>query len=152
MRLIERRERLLKERLLFSAWCISLVSTAGSLFYSEIMKFYPCNLCWYQRILMYPLVIVIGISLLKKEFDRTSYMLALSIPGLVLSSYHYGIQKFGDIIGGGNFCGRDTCLTQYINWLGFITIPFLSLLSFLFITILAILIWKMNVMEERNGA
>src|SRR3990167_10490598 len=77
------------------ALIVSLIATLGSLFYSEIAKFEPCRLCWYQRIIMYPQVILIALSLLRRDRNLSDYLIALSLIGVIISSYHYYLQQGG---------------------------------------------------------
>lgn len=132
--------------LLFSAWGISLIASAGSLFFSEIVGYIPCDLCWYQRIFMYPLVIVLGVAVVKKDVKQALYSAIFSSIGFIIALYHYLIQKV-PAISQMDSCGLVPCAGQYINWFGFITIPFLSLLAFSLILILSVVI----LMRERNS-
>jgi disulfide bond formation protein DsbB len=122
------------------AWVIATVATLGSLYFSEIMGYMPCNLCWYQRILMYPLVIVLGIATARKDLNQTIYVLPITIVGMCTSAYHYAIEKTNWFEHSGNICGIVPCDAEYINWLGFITIPFLALTAFTLITMISICI------------
>lgn len=119
-------------------WVIATIATLGSLYFSEIMGYLPCTLCWYQRILMYPLVIVLGIATARKDLKQTIYVLPITILGMGISSYHYAIEKTNWFEGGGKTCGIIPCDVEYINWLGFITIPFLALTAFTLITIILV--------------
>jgi disulfide bond formation protein DsbB len=130
----------LLEQGLSIAWIIATVATMGSLYFSEIMGYLPCNLCWYQRILMYPLVIVLGIATARKDLKQTIYVLPITILGICISSYHYAIEKTNWFEHTGNACGIVPCDAEYINWLGFITIPFLAFTAFTLITVLCICI------------
>jgi disulfide bond formation protein DsbB len=133
------------ENLLVSAWGVSLIATLGSLYFSEVMKFIPCELCWFQRIFMYPQVIILGMAVIRKEYDISRYSLVLSVIGLLISTYHYLIQKVPFFQNHANSCGNIPCTDQYINWLGFITIPFLALTAFILIALLSsIIIRKMK--------
>ena len=125
----------------------ALVATLGSLYFSEIVGFIPCTYCWYQRILMYPLVLIILIGILKKDEYLPSYVLPFSILGIGLSGYHYLVQA---VIFGSTACTSGVpCSVRYINWLGFITIPFLALTAFVMITILmALTAWANKQFEE----
>ncbi|MHC5532979.1 disulfide oxidoreductase [Priestia megaterium] len=131
-----------KESVLFSTWIISLIATLGSLFISEVMRYEPCELCWYQRILMYPLFIFTTICLIKKEYSSRLYTIVMCVAGIVLSGYHYLIQKVPFLHEKNSFCGRIPCNGEYINFFGFITIPFLALLSFVLILILNTVIFN----------
>ncbi|REJ16127.1 MAG: disulfide bond formation protein B [Bacillaceae bacterium] len=119
-----------KDNLLLIGWIASLISTLGSLYFSEIMHFEPCKLCWFQRIFMYPLVVILGIAVVKKDYKIASYSLTLSIMGGMISIYHYSIQKIPFLGEHSLACGRVPCTSDYINWFGFVTIPFLALVGF----------------------
>ncbi len=114
-------------------WGVTIVSTLGSLFYSEILHFVPCELCWVQRILMYPLVIIYGVATMQRNLSIALPGLILSIIGVCVSTYHYLIQKLPALQEAGASCGDVPCNLQYTNYLGFITIPFLAGLAFLLI-------------------
>jgi disulfide bond formation protein DsbB len=135
------------ENALVSAWGISLIATLGSLYFSEVLKFTPCDLCWFQRIFMYPQVILLGLAVIRKEYGIARYSLSLSIIGGTISLYHYSLQKIPFFQNYAISCGRISCTGQYINWLGFITIPFLALVAFFLISILSIAIIR----KEKEG-
>ncbi len=82
-----------QEYALLTAWGASFIATLGSLYFSEIMKFEPCVLCWYQRIFMYPFVLWLGIAVAKKDYRIASYSLPIATIGACISLYHYAIQK-----------------------------------------------------------
>lgn len=128
------------EHVLFLAWAASLIATMGSLYFSEILKLIPCDLCWLQRIFMYPLSIILAIAVVRKDYFIYRYVLPLSIIGGLFSSYHYLIQKVPALAEQANTCGIVPCTGEYINWLGFITIPFLALIAFSIITVANIII------------
>jgi len=130
------------EQAMFASWGIALIATAGSLFFSEVLKYIPCNLCWYQRIFMYPLVILLGVASAKKDDKISLYILILSSIGGLISLYHYLIQKVPALHELGNACGIVPCNTEYINWFGFITIPFLALVAFVLIIALQVIVLK----------
>jgi|SRR5699024_7756560 len=131
-----------QETLLLIIWTQSLIAMFGSLYYSEVIGYTPCELCWYQRIIMYPLVIIYGVSLLKKDVRIALPGLILSGLGLLLAAYHYSLQKISFMQASGGFCGDVPCTLQYTNYFGFITIPFLSLLAFVIVFVLHILMIK----------
>lgn len=119
------------------SWIVAIVATAGSLYFSEVRMFVPCNLCWWQRILMYPLAVTLGIaSWFDDKVAAARYVLPISIIGMGVSAYHYAGQKFPGLIPPGVCRGGVPCDTSYINWLGFITIPLLAFTAFTLITIL----------------
>ncbi|MGV2621752.1 disulfide oxidoreductase [Halobacillus sp. ACCC02827] len=123
------------ETRVFLIWAVALVATAGSLFFSEVLGYIPCELCWYQRILMYPLVLIYGTSLIKKNMDIALPGLFMSGIGSLVSIYHYCIQKI-PALSTTDSCGLVPCNGQYINVFGFITIPFLAGIAFLIIFII----------------
>ncbi|WP_018664095.1 disulfide oxidoreductase [Heyndrickxia acidiproducens] len=131
-----------RENMWFFAWAVAVVAMCGSLYFSEIRGYEPCELCWYQRILMYPMAILIGISVVRKEYRLSLYTTVLSGIGMFVSLYHYSLQKFSIFSDHSPACGRVPCTAEYINWLGFITIPFLALTAFILIFISSLLVWK----------
>ncbi|CDQ21099.1 disulfide bond formation protein DsbB [Halobacillus karajensis] len=126
------------ETLLFLLWAMALIATVGSLFFSEVLGYEPCELCWYQRILMYPLVLIYGTALWKKKWDVAFPGIILSGMGLVVSSYHYALQKI-PALSAGDTCGLVPCNGQYINVFGFVTIPFLAGMAFIIIFVVHLL-------------
>ncbi|GGB54251.1 disulfide oxidoreductase [Fictibacillus barbaricus] len=124
------------------AWLAAIVSTLGSLFFSEVLKFIPCTFCWYQRILMYPLVILLGIAFYHQDDKITRYVLPFSILGILVSGYHYALQKIPALKAFEMCTSGVPCSGQYINWLGFVTIPLLAFIGFTTITLCMIFIRK----------
>lgn len=125
---------------LLVAWIVSLTATFGSLFASEVMGFIPCDLCWYQRILMYPLAVLLGIAYFTKDKLIYRYTLPLSLTGLLVSGYHYYLQQFAPKDATG-FCTAG-CTGKYIDWFGFITIPFLAFVAFGLLSIIGFALLK----------
>lgn len=119
-----------KQLFFYVAWLVSMVATLGSLYFSEIRGFTPCELCWYQRILMYPLALILGISTFQKDFSVKKFVLPMAIIGWFISFYHYLIQKVPGFAEIKPCVNGVPCNAQYINWLGFMTIPFLALIAF----------------------
>jgi len=130
------------ENLLLFMWVVALSATMGSLYFSEIRGYEPCELCWIQRILMYPLVIITGIAYVQKNARIAVTTAVFSVIGGMISLYHYGIQKLDFLSESAPSCGRVSCTGEYINILGFITIPFLALVAFILIAITSFLILK----------
>ncbi|AEV16742.1 Disulfide bond formation protein B [Thermus sp. CCB_US3_UF1] len=83
--------------LLTFAWMVALVATLGSLYYSEVRLFLPCELCWYQRIFMYPQAILLGLALWRQDLSVWPYALALSLIGGGISTLHLLEQKFPEL-------------------------------------------------------
>ena len=116
--------------ILFICWLIACISTLGSLFFSEIMQFPPCVLCWYQRIFLFPLVIIILVGLFPFDKSIVKYALPLALIGWVIAFYH-NLLYYGIIPESVQPCSQGvSCSEVYIDWFGFLTIPLLSLLSF----------------------
>ncbi len=126
----------------FIAFAAALISTLGSLYFSEVLKYVPCELCWYQRIFMYPQVIIIAIAAAKKDYSNSLYTFVLSVIGGLIAFYHYLVQKVTFIGENSISCGIVPCNSAYINWLGFITIPFLALIGFTIIGVCSFLMMK----------
>lgn len=121
----------LNRALPYLAWSIALVGSAGTLFFSEVMQMPPCVLCWYQRIAMYPLVLIIGIGIVLRDPRMKTYALPFSLIGLVISVYH-NLIYYGIIPEGLTPCTEGvSCRSVQIEWLGFITIPLLALAGFI---------------------
>lgn len=121
---------------LITAWAAML----GSLYFSEIARFVPCTLCWYQRILMYPLALLLLIGILRRDKQIAYYVLSLSLLGTAFSTYHY-LQQKTDLFSHATVCSTGIpCTTTWINWLGFITIPFLALIAFIIISFMMLII------------
>ncbi|MCS0651676.1 disulfide oxidoreductase [Cytobacillus firmus] len=131
-----------RENLLFIAWAASILAMFGSLYFSEIRQYEPCELCWYQRIVMYPFAVILGLGVVKKDYRISLYTMVLSAVGAGISIYHYSIQRISFMADHAAACGRVPCTGQYINWLGFVTIPFLALTAFIIIFICSYLVWK----------
>lgn len=127
---------------LLLAWLTAILAMAGSLFFSERMGFIPCTLCWYQRILMYPLVFFLGIAFYRNDRDIYKYVLPISVIGMAVSSYHYALQKIPSMHEFSACTSGVPCSGQYINWFGFVTIPFLALIAFTIITIMMLMLMK----------
>lgn len=121
---------------------VSLVATLGSLYFSEVRGYVPCTLCWYQRILMYPIVLISGIALFQKNARIALTTAIFATVGGSISLYHYGIQKLSFLGESAPSCGAVSCTGQYINYLGFITIPFLALVAFAIILITSLFMMK----------
>ena len=116
--------------IIFICWIIASVSTLGSLFYSEIMEFAPCALCWYQRVFMFPLVILLLVGLFPFDKSIIKYALPLALTGWGFAFYHYLLYS-GFIPESLQPCSQGiSCSETYLDLFGFLTIPMLSLMSF----------------------
>lgn len=136
-----------RDNRLYLAWVVALVATLGSLYFSEIRQFRPCILCWYQRICMYPLVILLGIAAFRSDFGIRKYALPLAVIGWFTALYQ-NLETWG-VVPTLKACGIDpsaSCGTPWPVWGAnealnkAITIPVLSMIAFTLI--IALLSWK----------
>ena len=129
--------------LVFACWLLAAASTLGSLFFSDIMGYPPCVLCWYQRVCMYPLVLILAVGLFPFDRKLVRYALPLSLLGLITAVFHL-LLVAGFIPESIKPCVQGVpCTEVQIQWFGFVTIPLLSAVSFLLISALLILVhWR----------
>lgn len=128
----------------YLSWGIALFSMLMSLFFSEVLKLIPCSLCWYQRIFMYPLVFMIPVGILKNDKNIHMYTLVLSFIGLMISSYHTLIYH-GIIQEALKLCNSElSCKTRQYELFGLVSIPMMSLFSFL-------IIFSLNLYGEKDA-
>lgn len=120
--------------LIYLQLTISIAALFGSLFFSEVMKFPPCDLCWYQRILLYPVALIVMAGLFWESKEINRYVTPFAWLGLAVAIYHNLVYyKIIQIIVP---CSETApCTAQQLNYLGFITIPLLSLVAFIFLVI-----------------
>jgi len=126
---------------LFAAWIIALVASLSALFIGEILGQEPCNLCWYQRIAMFPLALLLGIATLVNDTAIRRYALPLSITGTAIALWHTLVYS-GVISAAIIPCSADgpSCTGAGMNILGGIPLPMISLSCFVLITLLLFLI------------
>lgn len=111
------------------ALLVAVTSTAGSLYYSEVAHYTPCELCWYQRIAMYPLSLLLLVAVLRRDPGVRRYVIPQALAGAVIAAYHYQLQLFP---GQGSTCeASNPCTFQWVEKLGFVSIPFMALCGFL---------------------
>ncbi len=115
----------------YAVWITFLLALGGmvfSLFYSNIIGYAPCELCWLQRIFLYPQVFILGLALWKKDSRIIDYSILLSVIGFAIALYH----KYVEISGNGSFCASQAvaCTKIYFTEFGYITIPVMALTSF----------------------
>jgi disulfide bond formation protein DsbB len=136
--------------LLGAALAVSLTSTLGSLYYSEVAGFVPCSLCWYQRIFMYPLVPLVALALLRRDPEIWPYGITLSGVGLAIALYHITIQ-FQPALDVGA-CGTGVpCTARYLAVFGFVSIPVMASGGFFLLTALFALL-ALESRSTRRGA
>jgi len=124
-----------KNALLFS-FLIVLGGTVTSLYYSEIVGYPPCNLCWYQRVFLYPQLILTGLALYSKDRGIFKYLMPLSVIGGVIAAYQYLLQ-LGLV--SGSLCGVSggSCTQIYVSVFGYVTMVMMSFTAFLLLASLA---------------
>jgi disulfide bond formation protein DsbB len=121
---------------------VSLISTLASLYFSEIMHLVPCVLCWYQRICMYPLIIITAVGILTKDKNLPYYVLPLGVIGWGIALYH-NLLYYKILPESIAPCQAGiSCTTKLIELFGFLTIPLGSFLAFTFICICTIIYLK----------
>ncbi len=115
------------------AWIVAMVTTLGSLYYSEHAGFVPCELCWYQRIVMYPLVVVLGVALLRR--DRAVWITTLVFVGIgaPLSLYHWLVERVPAFEESSSCSAITPCNTPWFEKLGFVTLAWMAMSAFLLI-------------------
>ncbi|MEF8880647.1 MAG: disulfide bond formation protein B [Candidatus Nanohaloarchaea archaeon] len=109
---------------------IAFIATTGSLYMSNILGYTPCHLCWLQRIMMYPLVLLFGISWLL-DTDVVEYAIPITTIGTGLAGYHYIIQRMEQFSSAGCSVTSVSCNTEYTYYMGIVTIPLMAFTAFL---------------------
>ncbi|HJP71151.1 MAG TPA: disulfide oxidoreductase [Candidatus Limnocylindria bacterium] len=123
---------------LWLAFVVALTATSGSLYFSEVAHFTPCALCWYQRIAMYPMVVILGIAALRDDRGVARYAVPLAAIGAFISAWHIGVERIPGLPSGA--CSLDVpCSLIYVEVVGFVTIPTMALAGFLSIITLLLL-------------
>jgi disulfide bond formation protein DsbB len=121
---------------LWLAFGVAATATLGSLYLSEIAHLIPCTLCWYQRIAMYPLAVILLIAAIRRDHGIRIYVTPLAIIGAVIAIYHRFIQLFPNLEGGTSCDPSVPCSAAYIEMFGFVTVPYMALSGFLLIVAL----------------
>ena len=117
---------------LFLAWLTSLAAVGLSLFYSNVADFPPCELCWWQRIFMYPQAVLLGLAWFKKDPKVVGYARPLAVIGALIALYHNYISSGGQSTLPCSAAGTGvSCTVRYVFEFGYITIPLMSLTAFL---------------------
>lgn len=120
---------------------VATVATSGSLFMSNILGWSPCRLCWFQRIMMYPLVILGAVSLVLEKDDVEDYMLPLVLIGAAIALVHSLIQRYEQFSSAGCSLTSVSCSTKYTFYFGYISVPVMALTAFIAI---GVLVWKFS--------
>ena len=132
----------MREHALYSAWVIAFFGGLFSLFVGELLRIEPCNLCWYQRIALFPLVIQLGIATYRNDLKILPYVYPLVGAGALVALYQV-IGQYLPFIFSSATCGyNEECSNPIFTLFGFLTFPILSLLGFLLIGYFLILAKK----------
>jgi hypothetical protein len=120
---------------LLAAFVVAALATIGSLYFSEVAHFEPCRLCWYQRIAMYPLVVILGIAAWRRDVRVRRYAVPVAVIGALIATYHYALEWLPWLDSG--VCSATTpCTIVWFREFGFISLPYLALSAFLLIVTL----------------
>ncbi len=131
--------RFFKERGVLIAFIISLLATVGSLIYSDVIGYEPCKLCWFQRIFMYPQVLLMGMALWRKDMSVKIYGVVLSVIGLVVAKFHY-LGQIGLTPLPCSAVGYSvSCAERFVFIFGYITIPMMAFSAFLLMSVVLII-------------
>jgi len=136
---------LIQHRGRWFAFSVAAISMVGSLYYSEIANFPPCDFCWYQRIAMYPLALILLIAAVTNDRRIARYVIPIAVIGIALSAYHVQLQLFPEQ---DSSCSVTIpCHTQWIDQFGFVSIPFMAGSGFLAILAIHLAIWRADWQE-----
>ena len=127
--------RAIEARAVVAAWLVAALATVGSLYFSEIAGFVPCTLCWYQRIAMYPLVVILGIAAIRRQRHAPTGTVALAAIGALIAAYHVALEWVPSLDTGA--CAVATpCTFVWFRVFGVISMPTLALTAFVLIIVL----------------
>mgnify|MGYP000306512568 CR=1 FL=1 len=140
----------IKKNALYAAFAMALMSTLGSLFYSEILNLPPCVLCWYQRIVMYPLILIIGYSIYKRSREVLWPALVMIPIGWLIALYH-NLLYFNILPESAAPCiAGVSCTTRMPGWLSTFPIPLQAFVGFSIMLVLIIIIWRTSKETQAN--
>lgn len=123
---------------LWLGWLISTVTMLGSLYYSDVAHYVPCELCWYQRICIYPFSVVLLVAAVRRDRGIWRYALPVAVIGMVIAAYHTQLQAFPDQQ---SFCSLvNPCTIRYMWEFGFVSLPFLALAALTFVALMMLLV------------
>ncbi|MEK7609203.1 MAG: disulfide bond formation protein B [Patescibacteria group bacterium] len=134
-RLAKKNLPFIRNRVLLLSFLVALAAVLGSLFYSEVAGYPPCELCWYQRIFMFPQVFILGLALIKKDIAVIPYVKTLSIVGALVAGYQSLLQM--NLVPS-LLCSATTpsCAQRFVMGFGYITLPVMSLTAFLLLILI----------------
>lgn len=118
---------------LILAAVVAIAATAGSLYLSEVARFIPCVLCWYQRIAMYPLALMLGVAAWRRDTKVWVYAAPLALIGMIISIWHYLVEHV-PVLGQATSCSLSApCDVRWVDAYGFVTIPYMAASAFVLI-------------------
>jgi disulfide bond formation protein DsbB len=121
------------------ALVVAVTTTLGSLYYSEIVGFIPCELCWYQRICMYPLAAILAVGVIRKDRAAFWYAAPFVVVGAPLALYHWLVERVPSLAESSSCSVFVPCSVPYFEELGYVTLAFMDLSAFLLIGALLLL-------------
>jgi len=133
---------------LWLAWIVALSCTVGSLYLSEVAHFVPCKLCWYQRIAMYPLAVLLLVAAIKHSTEIARATLPLIAIGAAISTYHYVLERFPSMAGAATCDPAAPCTIVWIWRFHYLSIPAMALSGFLLIATLILATPREHLPEE----
>jgi disulfide bond formation protein DsbB len=122
---------------LWLAWLVALTCTVGSLYFSEVANFTPCTYCWYQRIAMYPLAVILGIAALRRDWGIRRYAVPVAGIGAAIALYHFLLERYPETLSIESACSAITpCSVPWFTEYGFVTLAYMALSGFALIIVL----------------
>jgi disulfide bond formation protein DsbB len=131
------------------AFVVALFATLGSQYLSEVAHFVPCRLCWYQRIAMYPLPVILGIAWWKRDAGVRRYVLPLAVIGMCISTYHVLVEHFPSLEASSICEISNPCTIRWVERFGFVTIPLMALCAFALIS--GLLVYPPSRLEQKGA-
>jgi disulfide bond formation protein DsbB len=130
--------RLVQPRANVAAWTVAILATGGSLYFSEVAHFTPCTLCWYQRIAMYPFVVLFGVAAIRRDDRAPTGVVALAAVGALIAAYHVVLEWIPSLDSGACAVAAP-CTYVWFRAFGVFSLPTLALTAFLLILTLALI-------------
>jgi disulfide bond formation protein DsbB len=138
----------LQVQALWAAWVVAAVATGGSMYFSEIADYVPCQLCWYQRICMYPLAVTLLVGAILRDRRAVLYSMVFPVVGALVAIRHIYIEQNPEAESASCRIGAP-CSAKYIDEFGYVTIPVLALTAFVLIGLLLGIVWLAG--RRRDG-
>jgi disulfide bond formation protein DsbB len=128
---------------LWVAALVAAVATAGSLYFSEVAGYIPCQLCWYQRIAMYPLAVILVIAAIRRDHKAIWYVLPIAAVGAGIAGWHRLVELRPQLESTSCSAVGPSCAATWFEQFGFVTLAFMAFSGFISIMILSLIatIW-----------